>query len=61
MNMLVLEIVAMIALILGMLSLFGLEDWVIKFIVATIALAYSGFMLGVGFYLATMLMMRGIV
>lgn len=56
MNTLAFEIIAIVAVILGMLSLFGLEDWVIKFIVATIALAYSGFMLGVGFYLATLVM-----
>jgi hypothetical protein len=54
MNILALQVMAIIALTLMILSLFGLENWVVKFITATITLAYFGFMLGVGFYLATL-------
>jgi len=52
MNMLGLQIIFIVALILGILSLFGLDEWVCRFIAGTICIVYFGFMLGIGIYIA---------
>jgi hypothetical protein len=54
MTMLALQVMFIVVLVLLILYLFGLEELVIKFIAAAVALIYCGFMLGVGFYLANL-------
>ena len=54
MNMLGLEVLVIVALILGILSLFGLSEKVVLFIIYTITVVYFGFLFGAGVYLAAM-------
>jgi hypothetical protein len=54
MTMLVLQIIFTVVLVLLILYLFNLEELAIKFIAVAVALVYCGFMLGVGFHIAAL-------